>query len=186
MFAACNVTSFLPVISIACERNSGASVGNSAVGMFLHVLVFFTPMGTLILNCLRWCFTLYYGKPPFVTAIWENMFSKHLKQTQVLVVNLTVFRGPIQQMSSNNPPPALEAMTELFAAYCANRNAIACGVTSQDVFILELKTPREWWFCCFSWGGSCLLLFKDDCFEARQHHIHQPVCLHAGWFVWFV
>ena len=26
----------------------------------------------------------------------------------------------------------LDAMTELFAAYCANRNAIACGVTSQD------------------------------------------------------
>lgn len=61
------------------------------------------------------------------------MFSKHLKQTQVIVVNLTVFRGPIQQMSSFRQP-AIEAMTELFAAYCANRNAIACGVTSQDLF----------------------------------------------------
>ncbi len=32
-------------------------------------------------------------------------------------------------------------MTELFAAYCANRDAIACGVKSQEGPFLELENP---------------------------------------------
>ena len=102
------------------------------------------------------------------------MFSKHLKQTQVIVVNL---KGD----QSNKWVPAIEAMTELFAAYCANRNAIACGVTSQDVNKFGVEEPTEVVILLF-FLWSCLLLkkmivWKQDNITFTNLYVCMLICL---------